>query len=278
MAKPKRVRSGPSRPEQTIDGLGSRYEHVSLDKVDVEGQQVRSEDQIDHVVELSNSIAKHGLLEPIIVTPRNGRYQLVAGKHRLMACQRLGWITIPAHVREEREGEPIKGLALVENLVRQDLTLEEEVSAVLYLRDHDGLSPNQICDQLGKSRAWVDRRLACPSMPESVRTAVFENLLPLGSAEEICRLEDPAAQNEVLNRAIYGKLPRHVVRDLVEVFLSAPTITTAVEQGLQTATEIQSAPAQQRSCQACGRAQHYSELIYIPVCRAGCPAAAGDPE
>src|SRR3972149_5209912 len=148
-----------------------------------DGQMVREDMDSDHVIELANSISSHGLLEPIVVRRTAIGYQLIAGAHRLAACKRLGWGDIPANVLPETNTAPVKSLALIENIIRRDLSLQEECEAVSALHKEQSLSVNQICDLLGKSRLWTQQRLFAPSMPDDVRLPLFEGLLSMKAAE-----------------------------------------------------------------------------------------------
>ena len=201
-------------------------------------QMVRVSMDDDHVIELSNSIAKLGLLQPIVVESMNGGvYQLIAGAHRLAACKRLNWTHIPANIRTPNESAPVKGLALVENIIRRDMSLQEECTAVKTLSEEQEMSTSQICQLLGRGKDWVNKRLAAPNFPDKIRDALFDNMITMSIAEEIASVDDPAFQNIVLNEAIYAKRTLFEVKSMVETFKAIPSISNAVEAGLQKAEE-----------------------------------------
>lgn len=242
-----RAKSVPSHTTQSTH----EYTEIPLALIDTEGQSVRAALDDDHVVELAMSISRHGLLEPIVVRPLpNGRYQLEAGFHRLVAFWRLKRATIPAHVRSEATA-PIKGIALVENICRKDMSLEEEIDAVCYLHEEEGLSPSQICDLTGKSRTWVDRRLGAKHLPDDLKTELFAGTITLGHAEELARIADAGARRYATYNVIQTKLTVPQTRDLVSVYLSTPSLEAAVEAGYQKALELQAAPPH-LCCQGCG--------------------------
>lgn len=242
------------------------YSTIPIELIEVEGQSVRAAQDDDHVVELAMSISKHGLLQPIVVRKKdNGRYQLEAGFHRLAACLRLNWKEIPAHIREDTTA-PVKGIALVENIVRRDMSLEEEVKAINFLNSDEGLSPSSICDLLGKSRGWVDQRLAIPNYPEDVKQELLDGNLSIGKAEIISKLKNDGARALVINQVISAKLTLKQTDDLIEMYLVAPSIQSAVEAGLQKAQEIQDTPKTYRKCELCGRLREMMEIKFITVC------------
>jgi ParB family chromosome partitioning protein len=242
------------------------FQNIQIDLIDTEGQSVRDAMDDDHVVELAMSIAKHGLLEPIVVRQtENARYQLEAGFHRLTACYRLNWKTIPAHIRTESTG-PTKAIALIENIVRRDMTLQEQVKAVNYLHFEENLSPSSICDLLGKSRLWVDQRLAIPNYPEDVRQELLDGNLTIGKAEILAKIEDDGTRALIINQVISAKLTAKQANDLVEMYLASPSIQGAIEAGIEKKREIQETPKSFRKCELCGQVKELIEIKFITVC------------
>src|SRR5579872_1456293 len=110
------------------------------------------------VDELAGSLETHGLLQPIVVKPINGGYEVVAGNRRFAAAQQLGWKTIPATVRAEAHDDDYV-LALVENLQRQDLTAREEADALGELVRERGWSTRRVAEAIQRSQAFVSKRL-----------------------------------------------------------------------------------------------------------------------
>jgi len=259
----KKEQRGDPQPSNKKEDLFSKIEIASID---VEGQSVREAMNDDHVVELAMSIAKHGLLQPIVLRPKeDGRYQLEAGFHRLSAAARLNWTHISAHIRTE-DHSPVKAIALIENIVRKDMSLAEETTAVNYLYSDEKLSPSQICDLLGKSRLWVDQRLSIPNYPEDVKTELLDGSLSLSKADLIANLQDPGTRAYILNQVISAKLTTKQTKDLIELYLATPTIQTAIEEGLKTKAEIQATPQTFKQCELCQRIRNIFEIKFIPVC------------
>jgi len=221
----------------------------------------------DHIIELASSISAHGLLQPIVVKQGScEKYQLLAGAHRLAACRRLNWDTIPAVVRKKDEGQPVKAVALLENILRKPMTLEEEVEAVSWLYNHDGASPSQICQLLSKGRAWVDRRLAIPNLEPSVIGPLFEGRLSLSAAEIISNVEHPGIRASILNEAIYANLSTRQVRDLAELAEDTPSLDEAIRQGVQTARELSGSTTAKKVCENCGHENPLGQMRAIWLC------------
>jgi len=239
---------------------------IELSKIDTEGQSVREAQDDDHVVELAMSIAKHGLLQPIIVEPKeDGRYQLEAGFHRLAAVHRLGRQTIMAHVRTENTG-PVKAIALVENICRKDMSLNEEVQAVNYLNKEENLSISQICDISGKSTAWVQKRLMIPSLPEHIQEELMDGTISIGHAEIIGGVEDWAVRNILLNQVVNQKLTVRQTADLAALYDKTPSIPEAIEAGTKASEAIQTTQETYRGCYTCKDVYRLAELQYVQIC------------
>jgi len=147
--------------------------------------------------ELASSIREHGILQPIVVTPRGDGYQIVAGERRYRAAQKAGLEKIPALVRTLSDQHKLE-LSLIENLQRRDLNAMETATAYLKLRDQFNLTLEQIGQRVGgKSVSTISNTLRLLRLPEAVRTAVVEGKLSEGQARPLVNLE-PEVINELL--------------------------------------------------------------------------------
>lgn len=249
---------------------GEEYKDIPTSDVITEGQSVREAMDDDHVVELAMSIAKHGLLEPIVVERcEKGKYQLLAGFHRLAAHYRLKKETISAHIRQNT-GAGIKTIALVENIIRRDMSIKEEVLAVNHLNAVEGLSISSICDLLGKSRDWVNKRLMIPNLPEEVVSELMDGRISIAHAEIIGRIQDPSARGTILNSVIMQKLSARQTEELSVLYLQTPDVSAAIQAGMEKKKEIQAAPQNTRRCDSCGEIKKLGEIVLVAVCAHGC--------
>ena len=243
------------------------FQRIPVEKIDIEVQDLARAMDDDHVIELSGSIARVGLLEPIVVEPKKGGgYSLIAGFHRLAAVHRLGWKEIPAIIRERKEGESKKGLSLIENIIRKDMSVEEECEAVRYMVEEEGLSVSEICSLLNKSRRWVEIRLAMPNYPFEVREALFKGEIGVGHAEVLARIEDEGTRRMILQAAMNGRLTVKEVEEMRKIYEETPTIPEAVEAGVAAARERAERSGAIRACEICGHKQPYTHLRPMWVC------------
>jgi ParB family chromosome partitioning protein len=156
--------------------------------------------------ELASSIARYGILQPLLVThhnPKAGpspiRYQLIAGERRLEAAKLAGLNRVPVVVLEATAQEVLE-MALIENLQRQQLNPLDEAAAYYHLINDFGLTQQEVASRVGISRAAVANRLRLLNLPERARVALEEGRITEGHARAILALESEASQLAVLAR------------------------------------------------------------------------------
>lgn len=135
------------------------------------------------IAELTASVADKGVLQPIVVRPVDGGFEVVAGERRFRAAQRAGLTSIPAVVREFTDQETLE-VAIIENLQREDLNPVEEARAFKQLLDF-GLNQEQVAVAVGRSRSAVANQLRLLTLPKSIQDALESQALSAGHARAI---------------------------------------------------------------------------------------------
>jgi ParB family chromosome partitioning protein len=182
------------------------------------------------LVELTASIEASGLLQPIVVRPRNGAYELIAGERRWRAVQRLGWRTVPAVVKAA-DDQTLLTLALIENLQRHDLSAIDEALGYQRLMEEFKVPQAEVARMVGRSRPAVANLLRLLRLPESVRTLVHEGKLSEGHARALLALDDPKAASALAAEAAEQGFS---VRDVeARVRGDAPSATAPATGGLR---------------------------------------------
>lgn len=246
-------------------------EEIRLDLIDQGDQLIRQEQNDDEIDALALSIVSNGLLQPIGVTPAaDGRYQLLYGARRSLAFRRLNRATIPAMVIDKPSGT-VRSTALLENAQRRPLTLREELDAVRQLHTADKLSPDSIAHLMGRTRSWVLRRLAVDSLPADLQTPLLDHTISLGVAESLSEISDDGLRAFGLQHAIASKLSIGAVQQMVEGFLSTPSIAEAVAAGTAAAQFPLNQPTLHYNCEGCGTSRPADQTRLVRVCAAGCP-------
>jgi ParB family transcriptional regulator, chromosome partitioning protein len=138
----------------------------------------------DALMELTASIEASGLLQPVVVRPKNGKYELIAGERRWRALQRLGWVKIPAVVREV-DDKTLLTLALIENLQRDDLNPIDVAAGYQRLGDEFKIGQAEIARLIGRNRSTIANQLRLLKLPDEVKTLVQEGKLSEGHARAL---------------------------------------------------------------------------------------------
>jgi ParB family chromosome partitioning protein len=154
---------------------------VPIDLVDPNPDQPRQ--VMGDLSELIASIHEKGIIEPLIVRQRGGRYQIVAGERRYQAAVQVGLRELPVVIRDVDDTEIIE-VALIENIQRKDLSAFEEAEAMSSLADRCGYTHEDLAKRLGKSRTSVTESLSLAAMPDEVRN--------------LCRLADISSKSLLL--------------------------------------------------------------------------------
>lgn len=160
----------------------------------------------EKIIELSQTIHTHGMIQPIIVRKiENGEYELIAGERRWRAVQQLEWESIPAIIRDMTDTETAS-VALIENLQREELTVIEEARAYAQLLELHGLTQEALAQRLGKSQSTIANKLRLLNLPEVVQMALLDKQISERHARALIGLKDPEKQETVLNKIIESEL------------------------------------------------------------------------
>ena len=144
----------------------------------------------DALAELADSIAKHGVIQPLLVRPMpDGSYQLVAGERRWRASRMAGLTEVPVVIKELSDDEAM-ALALIENLQREDLNAIEEAQGIKALMDTLSLTQDEAAERVGKSRPAVANALRLLKLPDSVIALVADGKLSPGHARALLGFKD----------------------------------------------------------------------------------------
>jgi ParB family chromosome partitioning protein len=181
-------------------GAGASLAEIPTASVSPNPNQPRVHFAEEGLVELAASISEMGVLQPILVRPKDdGEYELIAGERRWRAAQRAGLTTVPAIIRTTDDLSSVEQ-ALVENLHRADLTALEEAAAFQQLIEDFELTHDQVATRVGKSRSAITNTIRLLGLPPSVQSLLADGQLSAGHARALLGTPDRARQ-EVLARA-----------------------------------------------------------------------------
>lgn len=184
--------------------------NVRLTEIEPNRDQPRQDFDEQALSELADSIAAHGLIQPIIVRPTaEGTYKIIAGERRWRACRMAGLDTVPVVVKEV-DDKALTELALIENLQREDLNDIELALGFKALMESYGLTQEQVAQSMGKSRSAVTNTLRLLSLKDSELDAVRHGIISAGHARALLACEDEEIRAEMLDKAKNGASVREL--------------------------------------------------------------------
>ncbi len=192
--------TGVTDPEFDVTAkIGGGVAEIDVELIAPNRQQPRQAFGEAALTQLADSIAVHGVLQPIVVTSLdNGRFELVAGERRLRASKLAGLKTIPALVRSFDEQTKLE-LALIENLQREDLNPLEIATAYRKLADQFSMTLDQIAARVGKDKSTVSNAMRLLNLPTEAKRVLAAGEITEGHARTILMLDDPIKQALLLH-------------------------------------------------------------------------------
>src|SRR5690348_16389811 len=165
---------------------------LPISEIDPNPYQTRTNFDDQALNELAASIQSNGIVQPIVVRPVNGRFQLIAGERRWRASQKLGREFIPAVIKQV-SNERAMEMTIVENLQREGLNPMEEARAFERLAREFSLTQEQMSQRTGRERASIANLLRLLRLPETVQHSIEKGELTAGHAKAMLALDDPEA-------------------------------------------------------------------------------------
>ena len=174
--------------------------NLPIQKVEPNPQQPRKNFDPEELQALADSIALHGVIQPLTVRRMdNGFYQIIAGERRWRAARLAGLQEIPAVVIDA-DDEKATELALIENLQRQDLNPVEEALGYRRLLDEYGMTQEKAAERVGKSRPAVANALRLLALPEDLLEMVADGRLSAGHARAVLTLKSEKQQRDAAQK------------------------------------------------------------------------------
>jgi ParB family transcriptional regulator, chromosome partitioning protein len=181
-------------------------QEVSLNQIIPNRYQPRTTFSEREISELSESIKKNGLIQPIMVRRKgDGVYELIAGERRFRAAKLAGLSTIKAVIRNSSDEQAME-LALVENLQRQDLNPMEAARAYHRLTNEFGLTQEQVAQRIGKDRSSIANISRLTNLPNDIQLLLESGQLTTGHAKVILGLPTLTTQQSLARHIIDGQL------------------------------------------------------------------------
>lgn len=213
------------------------YKFIDINQIEANENQPRTHFEAEKIQELSVSIKQNGLLQPIVVRPYNGKYQIVVGERRFRACKLAGLEEVPCMVQEYDEKQTATA-ALVENIQRENLSPIEEALAYQQLLDTQNLTQEQLAKKVGKKQSTIANKLRLLQLPMTVQEAVRRRDITERHARALLKLDSTAKQNnmlrEIMDKGLNVKQTEEKINTKIEPKKPKPK-TKSISQNLKIA-------------------------------------------
>jgi ParB family transcriptional regulator, chromosome partitioning protein len=183
----------------------AQIREVPVSKILPNPAQPRLSYDEDSLTELADSIREHGVLQPILVRPTGGKFELIAGERRWRASGMAGRETIPAIVVEFDEQTALE-VSIIENLQREDVSPLEEATMFRKMTDTFGYSVRQLAQKVGKDKGYIENRLRLSEAPPDIRELVSLRKDTISHAYELMKIGDERKRRRLAKRIVAGDL------------------------------------------------------------------------
>lgn len=196
-----------------------RVDELSIGLIEPNPNQPRTDINEESIAELSASIARLGLLQPILVRPLGAKYQIIAGERRWRASRLAGLDKVPVRIINSDDVETLE-MALVENLQREDLNPIEAAYGYKRLINEHQMTQAELAERISKSRSAVTNAMRLLDLPEEVQTFVYEGKLTAGHARAILAVPDEEGRIKLATKCVSDNLSVRDAENLARLFAS----------------------------------------------------------
>ena len=200
-------------PERPVES-GAKIVNLKIAEISLSQLQPRQQSNAEKMEELIASIKEKGVIQPVLVRPKEEGYELIAGERRLRAAKKLGFAQLPAIIKDVEDAEALQ-LALIENIQREELNPLEEAQAYQQLISGFGFTQEKIARLMGKDPSSVSNTLRLLKLPQEIQTALRKGMISMGHARTILGLRSLTEQGRIFKRAIARQLSVRELENLV---------------------------------------------------------------
>ena len=188
---------------------------LPIDKIEPNPDQPRNQFDEDTLQELADSIKQYGMLQPILVTPKDDFYEIIAGERRWRAAKQAGLNEVPVMIRKYNENEIVE-IALIENIQRDNLNPIEEAIAYKRLMEEFELKQDEVAERVSKSRTAVTNSMRLLKLNEKVQQMVIDDMISTGHARALLGIDDLEKQYTIAQQIFDEKLSVRETEKLVK--------------------------------------------------------------
>lgn len=188
---------------------------VKITSVEPNREQPRKQFDEDALIELSDSIKKHGILQPLIVTKKDDYYEIIAGERRWRAAKMAGLKEVPIIIKDYSELEIVE-VSLIENIQRENLNAIEEALAYKKLLEEYNLKQDEIAEKVSKSRTAVTNTMRLLKLNDKVQQMIIDEMISTGHARALLAIDDKEFQYQLAQKIFDEKLSVRDVEKMIK--------------------------------------------------------------
>lgn len=202
-------------------------DEVDIDQIEPNPDQPRTQFKKEEIEELSSSIEKDGLLQPILVRRmEDGKYQIIAGERRWQASRAAGLKRVPIRIKEADDNQALE-LALIENIQRSDLNPIEEAYGYRRLMERRNMTQAEVAQAVSKGRSTVANALRLLDLPEEAQQLLFEEKITAGHARAILSVPTQEGRASLTAKIVEGGLTVREAENLARLLAGRPEAKSA---------------------------------------------------
>lgn len=207
----------PSKPIKSApaEEVLKSEEFIDINKVEPNKDQPRKSFNEDSLIELSESIKQHGIVQPLVVTKKDDYFEIIAGERRWRAAKLAGLKEVPVVVKDYSPQE-IMEIALIENIQREDLNPIEEAMAYQRLVKEYSLKQDEVAERVSKSRTAITNSLRLLKLDERVQEMLIDENISSGHARALLAIKDNESQYNVAMKIFDEKLSVRETEKLIK--------------------------------------------------------------
>jgi len=245
----------------------AELKEVDIDLIDEPEAPARLEVEDDDLYDLAESIAEVGLINPITVKRKeNGRYEVIAGHRRLLACKLAGLKKVPVIVSDKAE-ERAAEIMITENVARKDMSPIEEAAMLKELSDLKGYGIGALARITGKSKSWVRERLDLLFLRPELQKALHEGKINIKQAKILDKVEDDELRARWLKEAAAGHVTANTLEMWYRTYIEDKEyIESQDDSYLDEIAERKFEPPKGQ-CYICSEKLPYEKLTTIVICK-----------
>ena len=188
---------------------------IEVSKINVNPNQPRKSFSDEGIIKLADSIRQFGIIQPLVIRKTSDEYELVSGERRLRAAKELGMKYVPCILNSASDQRSAE-LAIIENLMREDLTIFEEAEAIEVLIDTYGLTQDKIASKLSVSQSYIANKLRLLRLSKEEREIILRSKLTERHARALLRIYDEKERQNALEAIIKAELNVSATEEMID--------------------------------------------------------------